>query len=223
MDPNVENQLIEIAGFLNDPKSEVRQLALQSLAAYTPSQSHCWPFFRAHSDILQAFTQSLADPACVHDGLRGLINLSGDPLICEQLNGDVFLARLVQIATSAIAIETDLACMLLGNLTKDDAICKKLIDVSLVLDAPPLSLPTKDDEALEKGSPPLVEGQRFSIRVMDRLLQVFLRGESRGYNPNAEFHFLASVFANASLVLFFTFFPLYNLLVTGRAKIFLKK
>jgi len=58
---------------------------------------------------------------------------------------------------------------------------------------------TKDDEHVEKAArkSPAVEDE---ILALDLLLEVHLRGEGKKYNPNANYDFLASVFANISLV-----------------------
>jgi hypothetical protein len=68
--------------------------------------------------------------------------------------------------------------MLLSNMTKYEPICVKLIDGT----ATPLS------------------GLTESTRLMDHLVEVFHKGVGKEYNPQAEFHFLASVFANSSAV-----------------------
>jgi hypothetical protein len=68
--------------------------------------------------------------------------------------------------------------MLLSNMTKYEPICVKLIDAQVT---------------------PL-EGLSESTRLMDHLVEAFHKGVGKNYNPQAEFHFLASVFANASAV-----------------------
>jgi hypothetical protein len=68
--------------------------------------------------------------------------------------------------------------MLLSNMTKHEPICVKLIDAKV---AP-------------------LEGLSESTRLMDHLVEAFHKGVGKNYNPQAEFHFLASVFANASAV-----------------------
>jgi len=59
--------------------------------------------------------------------------------------------------------------------------------------------PDKADEHVEKAArkSPAVEDE---ILALDLLLEVHLKGEGKKYNPNANYDFLASVFANISLV-----------------------
>jgi hypothetical protein len=63
--------------------------------------------------------------------------------------------------------------MLLSNLTKIPAVCSRL-----------LALKSADSNQ----------------RVLDALVDVFVRGDSRAVNQHATFDFLASVFANISMV-----------------------
>lgn len=70
----------------------------------------------------------------------------------------------------------DLYCMLLNNLTKHNSICEKLTP-----------------------SPP-TDGGGVRTPHIDNLIEIFIRGESKKYNPNANFDFLGGVFANLSAV-----------------------
>lgn len=45
-----------------------------------------------------------------------------------------------------------------------------------------------------------VEGLSASNRLLDQLVEVFLKGYKKEYNPEAEYHFLASVFSNVSSI-----------------------
>lgn len=45
-----------------------------------------------------------------------------------------------------------------------------------------------------------VEGLTESKRLMDQFVEVFHKGYKKEYNPEAEFHFLASVFSNVSSI-----------------------
>lgn len=50
------------------------------------------------------------------------------------------------------------------------------------------------------------EGKEEEVHALELLLEVFLRGEGKKYNPNANYDFLASVFANVSTVSSFSTF-----------------
>jgi hypothetical protein len=45
-----------------------------------------------------------------------------------------------------------------------------------------------------------VEGLSASNRLLDQLVEVFLKGYKKEYNPEADYHFLASVFSNVSSI-----------------------
>ena len=68
--------------------------------------------------------------------------------------------------------------MLLSNMTKYEPTCVKVIQA----EAKP------------------VEGLISSTRLLDQLVEVFLKGVNKEYNPEAEYHFLASVFSNVSSI-----------------------
>lgn len=68
--------------------------------------------------------------------------------------------------------------MLLSNMTKFEPTCVKVIQAT----AEP------------------VEGLSASTRLLDQLVEAFHVGFERKYNPEANFHFLASVFSNVSSI-----------------------
>lgn len=101
---------------------------------------------------------------------------------------------------------SDLACMLLSNMTKLDSAARDLVALHVPFrfvdaDSTAASAPGNADEA----APPepkkqKVETSEFELPALDLLLEVFLKGDDKKYNPNATYDFLASVFANVSLV-----------------------
>lgn len=82
----------------------------------------------------------------------------------------------------------DLACMLLSNMTKVESVSVILLNMRL------FSKP-QSEEDVKAGAE-----QENDVEALDLLLEVFLKGDSKKYNPNANYDFLASVFANVSTV-----------------------
>ena len=68
--------------------------------------------------------------------------------------------------------------MLLSNITKDEQAAKKILNAE--------TQPT--------------DGLSSSTRAIDQLLDAFVKGPNNSYNKNANFHFLASVFADITIV-----------------------
>lgn len=101
------------------------------------------------------------------------------------------------------ALLSDLACMLLSNMSKLDTVSLQILNLRVPFSVAPSpsssSAAAKDDEHVEKAArtSPATEDE---ILALDLLLEVHLRGEGKKYNPNANYDFLASVFANISLV-----------------------
>lgn len=87
----------------------------------------------------------------------------------------IFCHLPLKISKSVLA---DLGCMLLSNITKYELICSRVLDTT--------AIPIKELSS--------------SSRLIDHLIDAFVKGVNKTYNPEAEFHFLASVFANLTLV-----------------------
>ncbi|OZJ04226.1 hypothetical protein BZG36_02963 [Bifiguratus adelaidae] len=175
----MEEQLTELIGFLHDPKIEVRAIALHHLVGYSAKESeYRWLLLKHRKTVipdLKALVRE--DPITAHDALRALINLSTDQSLCPELGDDKFIKHLALLITIPKSVLADLACMLLSNLTKHADVSSKVLETK-VKPLPELST---------------------SENLMDHLVEVFLKGVDMAYNPEADFHFLASVFANISL------------------------
>lgn len=83
-----------------------------------------------------------------------------------------FLNDLVLMMLLPTNINADLCCMILNNLSKHASIADNLL--------------------------PIDDKQFNGTHLLDNLLEIFVRGETSVFNPNANFHFLAGVFANIS-------------------------
>lgn len=98
--------------------------------------------------------------------------------------------------------------MLLSNMTKLDSAARDLVALRIPFqisqDDPSAPAPASGDEASSSAAPPApkqsLQESEFELPALDLLLEVFLKGDSKKYNPNATYDFLASVFANVSLV-----------------------
>lgn len=100
--------------------------------------------------------------------------------------------------------------MLLSNMSKLDAVARQVLALrvpfTIVTSEPspaPAPAPEGQDEEREEGPAAKMaklETTTEEIAALDLLLEVFLKGEGKQYNANANYDFLASVFANVSLV-----------------------
>lgn len=93
----------------------------------------------------------------------------------------------------------DLATMLLSNMSKIEKVSLQLLKLRLSFTTKPTVLADSTEP-----TPPATEveeNQEIEVfEALDILLEVFLKGEGNKFNPNANFDFLASVFANVSTV-----------------------
>ncbi|KAK9766856.1 Protein hgh1 [Basidiobolus ranarum] len=176
----MEDQFVELTSFLNDPKAEVRQLAVKHVLSFTTKDSGYLPLFKKYAtQVIGDLKKLCREPTLIaHDALSALINLSGDAEIIEHLDDMGFIKLLVLIIIIPKSILADVACMLLANISKSESVCVKLMEAT----STPVDSLTK------------------SHRVIDQLAEVFVKGYERQYNSNAEYHFLASVFANITTI-----------------------
>lgn len=217
-------QLLEVFGFLSDPQTPVRRIALATLLPYTAADAPERKLFLRDSHIEQIATMCADIELIAHDALSALINLSNQLEVVQRLDKiPGFLAGLVRMIIDEKAVLSDLACMLLSNMTKLDSAARDLIalripfqisqdeptpaaaaapapDAGSAAQSSSSSTTTTTQQAPpEKQSSSLHESE-FEIPALDLLLEVFLKGDSKKYNPNATYDFLASVFANVSLL-----------------------
>ncbi|CAB4411873.1 unnamed protein product [Rhizophagus irregularis] len=176
----MEEQLESLFEFLHDNNSDVRQIALKNLLEYTISTSQYQSLFKRNNmrPIIDLKNLCKDNTVTAHNAYKALVNLTSDDEIRKEMNDENFLKYLMTTITNREAILADIACMLLSNITKNELICVKI-----------LSLNVQPIQYLSN-----------STRAMDQLVDVFVKGLNRKYNKEAEFHFLASVFANVSMI-----------------------
>ncbi|KAI9318977.1 hypothetical protein BX666DRAFT_1410689 [Dichotomocladium elegans] len=174
----MEQQVLELLEFLHHPRAEIRALAVQQLTSLTPKASPTFALLVSKRDTLCNDLKSLVheDTVVAHEAIKCLTNLSADPRVLEVLNDKFFLNHLCLLILIPNSVLADAACMLLSNMTKHEPTCVQLLE----------------------GEAKPLPGLSESTRLLDHLVEAFHRGHKRAYNPKADFHFLASVFANVS-------------------------
>ncbi|BGP52688.1 hypothetical protein JCM8202_004785 [Rhodotorula sphaerocarpa] len=208
------DQLLEVFGFLSDQQSPVRRIALASLLPYTAPDAPERKLFLRDSHIEQLATMCADIELIAHDALSALINLSNQLEVVQRLDKyPGYLSGLVRMIVDEKAVLSDLACMLLSNMTKLDSAARDLIHLRVpfrIADdepAPPAAAAAATGEAAadapassDAPAKQSVQASEFELPALDLLLEVFLKGDDKKYNPNATYDFLASVFANVSLL-----------------------
>ncbi|KAI5848169.1 DNA-binding protein HGH1 [Tricharina praecox] len=165
-------ELEELVGFLGSPRPEIRQLALEHAVGYSAgSQSSVFlePALKPIRD-LKVIVNDI--PPRAKHALTILVNLSDKSAVLESLISDaLFHPLLISKIVSQSYTNADQASMLLANMTKSDSFSKKLIDL------------------------PALEGaEGGAASVLDQLMDCFVKGT----NPEANYDFLAYVFADVS-------------------------
>nr|ASF90222.1 hypothetical protein SPAR02212 [Bartheletia paradoxa] len=154
----MEAQLLELLDFLHDPHPQVRAIALGNLIGYTRKGSeHRQIFLRgatlAGSGGLAAAAANKArgdkpknagplrdikllcrdSPVTAHDAFSALINLSDTESVAKLIaeGEDDFLEFLVSYIVNPTSLLSDLAAMLLSNLTKVSSVASALLSLTL--------------------------------------------------------------------------------------------
>ncbi|KAI3402726.1 HGH1 [Candida oxycetoniae] len=173
-------ELEELVSFLHSPQPAVVQIALDNLVGYStgPSQQiFSYDNYEAIKDLKKLSSSN--SRTLVTQSVTILANLCEDTtmrnLIVEDLDYLKDLStRIVRLKNS----NADLMCILLNNLAKNDLI-NKILDFEF--------------------EPSEEEKQVFSsTKIIDCLMDCFVKGHDRKLNPYANYDYLAYFFADLS-------------------------
>ncbi|KAK4702628.1 hypothetical protein P7C70_g3591, partial [Phenoliferia sp. Uapishka_3] len=188
-------QLLELLDFLKDANPQVRRIALAELLPYTASDKTERSIFLRDQHVEQVAKLCADTELIAHDALSALINLTNSALATTRIAKiDGFVAGLVRMIISETALLADLAAMLLSNMTKVESVSLQLLALRLPFPSVAAAVTTSDSADSDSS------GKLEDVEALDLLLEVFLKGEGKKYNPNADYDFLASVFANVSTI-----------------------
>ncbi|KAI0027039.1 cytoplasmic protein [Vararia minispora EC-137] len=214
----MEDQFKELLQFLHDKNPQVRQLALQNLLTQTPKDAPYRKIFFA--GIKTGGTQKPKDPevirdlkllcrdnlAIAHDAFKALVNLSDSPMLASPLSEPNFLDFLVSYIVNPHATLSDLACMLLSNLTSVHTAGTALLslEIKVIIDAsvPGGLYPTQSRAASCPTPVPYPSGEEHDVRALPLLIDAFVQATQTpptgvpDKKRKGDLHFLASVFAN---------------------------
>ncbi|ORY48549.1 DUF383-domain-containing protein [Rhizoclosmatium globosum] len=221
----MEAQLLELFGFLNDSREDIRKLAAENCAGLSKATDLHPVFGHNNGAAIKRLMEMIADhPLIAHDAISAMVNLSANPDLVPYFNNEGFVAMLVITIILPDSVLADLCCMLLNNITKDEAIAKLLI--------PEVDAKEEEEKLKRRFNPspivPKTEETTTTINAtgesekpirktpyLDNLMEVFVRPntlatkaqkeegeepETAPHNPNATYNFLAGVFANISMV-----------------------
>ncbi|KNE67912.1 hypothetical protein AMAG_12629 [Allomyces macrogynus ATCC 38327] len=219
MTTDLAKQLDELIEFLGHEQAQLRQVAAEYILGLSAGDAGDL-LKDAESGrlprLLAALDKALADePEIAHLSIKTFITLSKDHAVLVHLNNPEFLLKILTLILTPSSVLASLACMLLSNLTHNAEIARTLVRLAPVtaIKAPPAVV--MPEHQIPPADRPRVRFLRASVEMvlaqptaMDQLVEVFVRGvgattdknakPQRWYNKDADFHFLASVFANVS-------------------------
>ncbi|KAF5708361.1 hypothetical protein FMUND_10632 [Fusarium mundagurra] len=164
-----------LVGFIANPNAQIRLLAAENLVPYSLSEPS---IFKAEKlQPVKHLSFLVRDhPKIAEHAITMLVNLSSDQEVLEFLAKDEkFLGILFDLIVNPEEPNANLLAMLVANLSKWDG----LKDF----------LKRKQEPPKELGSDQV---------VLNQLLDLFVKGQDGTYNKNADFDYLAYVFADLS-------------------------
>ncbi|KAH8879194.1 DUF383-domain-containing protein [Thozetella sp. PMI_491] len=166
-------ELEELVGFIANPNPQIRLLAVENLVGYAISQ----PAIFKTEDLKPVKHLKLLvrdHPKIAEHVITILINLSGDRDVLQSLaEDDRFLDLAFERVTDPAEPNANLLAMLLANVAKWDSM-KSLVGRK---QSPPESLGSDD-------------------RVINQLVDLFVKGADGTFNKQADFDYLAYLFAD---------------------------
>ncbi|KAI5955090.1 HGH1 [Candida jiufengensis] len=173
-------ELEELVGFLHSPQPAVVQIALDNLVQFStgPNQSiFSYDNYEAIKDLKKLSKSD--SKTLVNQSVTILANLCEDVIIRNLIVEDYeYLKLLVSRIVNIKNTNADIMCILLNNLAKNDSI-NNILDVKIEL----------NEE----------ERKTFtSSKVIDCLMDCFVKGNDQKLNPYANFDYLAYFFADLS-------------------------
>ncbi|KTB15311.1 Protein HGH1 [Nakaseomyces glabratus] len=178
-------QLEELVSFLHSPQPAVRQIALDNLVGFSTGPSASifkYDNYRALDDLKVLMKEK--SRTLVQQSATVLANLCDDAVMRKKLADDKeFLEYLTWKICDLGNTSSDIMCILLSNLSKEDSITYVFEIV-------------RGDN--DKDLPPLDKDVFKSKRVIDCLMDCFVKGYDRELNKFANYDYLSYFFADVS-------------------------
>ncbi|KAH7335202.1 hypothetical protein B0J17DRAFT_600898 [Rhizoctonia solani] len=211
----MESQLKELLGFLHDRNPQVRHIALENLLPQTPKEA---PFRRVFLDQtsggglapskepepLRDLKLLCRDQAAIaHNAFRALVNLSDSALVIPFLGEPKFLEFLVAYILNTGSLLADLATMVLSNMTVNPNVIQTLLSLKIRLenDHPIASRASTAPVPTSTGPTQIREESAIFLLIDAFVDAATVPGESKAERKRkGDLHFLASVFANVTVV-----------------------
>lgn len=171
----------------------IRQIALQSLVGYS-QQAHIFTVddYQPVKDLKKLVRDTEHGSTSVGQALTILVNLCDNSAILESLASDESLVAYVANQICNVnQRHADLFCILLANLAKRDSITS----IFNIKYSPP---PPPPSEGADKDAKPEAHPFTPGSKVIDCLLDCFVKGSDRSFNRYATFDYLAYFFADLS-------------------------
>lgn len=171
-------ELEDLVGLLHSPQPAVVQIALDNLVGYSQANKEIFAYdnYEAIKDLKNLSKSE--GKTMVEQATTCLANLCSDLKVRDLIVEDIdYLKFLVKSIVNITNSNADLMCILLTNLAKNDNIVK-ILDFKISHD--------KENNTFK------------SDKVMDCLMDCFVKGADRSLNKYANFDYLSYFFADIS-------------------------
>lgn len=208
------SELLELVGFLHAEQNSVRMLAAENLVGFSLGQSNYIFKNNDYAPIkdLKLLTRD-RDYRTAKSALTILINLCDDRAVLDLLATDeTFVEHIANSITDRRLVNADLFCMLLANLAKNDSVTvifdlnRKQLKPFPGLSENEAALsgqstnPADLEERKKQDEKILTEDAKIftSEKLMDCLVDCFVKGADRSLNKYADFSYLSYFFSDIS-------------------------
>ena len=190
------SELEELVEFLHHGNTQIRQVAVEQLVGYSTPASNQFPLFKRNQlepcrdlkMLIRDYTPIATNALTIITNLTSTNDM--DILKCYT-SDDKFLEDLLhEIIDTQTNSTADTCCGLLANLIKDDTLAARLMTFAREI-PPPVELPASKSENR-------IIQVTSSRRVLDQLMDVFVKGANNSLNNHANFDYLSYVFADLS-------------------------
>ncbi|EPS42775.1 hypothetical protein H072_3242 [Dactylellina haptotyla CBS 200.50] len=169
---------LDLVGFLASPRQEIRMIACGNLVGYSAGPQNSI-FKTSNLKPIKDLKILVRDHAPIStSAVNILINVSDDRAVLELLaTDDAFLELLLSLITDPSYPAADYIAMLLANMAKHESVPGKLL-------------------RLKRDKPKTEWKVSNSERAMDQLMDLFVKGSDKSLNKEANFDYLAYLFAD---------------------------
>ena len=189
----MSEQLNELLSFLSlNTRLDLKSTALTYLLGLSASEDGR-SLVKSNPAVIKLLQDMITDtqPVIAKDAMLVLLNLSASKDVAEVMIGMGIIPRLLSLVANPEYPHSDAVCMTLSNLTQTERGAGQLTEILMS---------SEEHSSTEQASTPQAYGKTATAPAAPTLYQLVDIFDRKGYNKNANFHYLATVFVNITQI-----------------------